>query len=121
VKNRGEGRVECRMYRCGHSGTCAHRGECSRDGLGRSISIGPYDGAMERQKEKQQHGDQRRALARRKVIVEPVFAQIKERMGLRRFVVRGLEAVRTEWSLVCIAFNLGKMHKHWLAGTLVMV
>jgi len=120
IKDRGEGREECRLYRCRNGDICPHRSECSKDPGGRSISIGPYEGAIERQKEKQQHGDKRGLLARRKVIVEPVFAQIKERMGLRRFLVRGLEAVRAEWALACTAYNLRKLHKHWLARTLVL-
>jgi len=44
--------------------------------------------------------------ARRKSTVEPVFGIIKEGMGFRRFLWRGLEAVKGEWRLVCLAFNL---------------
>ena len=40
--------------------------------------------------------------ARRKVIVEPVFGQIKEVRGFRRFLLRGLEKIRGEWRLVCL-------------------
>jgi transposase len=45
----------------------------------------------------------------RKQTVEPVFGQIKEAMGFRRFLLRGLERVRGEWSLICTAFNLRKL------------
>jgi transposase len=51
----------------------------------------------------------RRHYARRKVIVEPVFGQIKEARGFRRFGLRGLEAVRAEWLLVAAVHNLGKL------------
>ena len=44
--------------------------------------------------------------ARRKVIVEPVFGQIKEARGFRRFLLRGLEHIRGEWRLVCLTHNL---------------
>jgi hypothetical protein len=37
---------------------------------------------------------------RRKVIVEPVFGQIKEQRGFRCFSLRGLEKARAEWKLV---------------------
>lgn len=47
--------------------------------------------------------------ARRKVIVEPVFGQIKEARGLRRFLQRGLVKVTNEFNLDCIAHNLMKM------------
>lgn len=46
----------------------------------------------------------------RKAIVEPVFGQIKERRGFRRFSLRGFEKVRCEWKLVCLASNLLKLY-----------
>ena len=48
--------------------------------------------------------------ARRKSTVETVFGVIKEAMGFRRFHLRGLEAVRGEWTLTCLAWNLKRMH-----------
>lgn len=45
----------------------------------------------------------------RKAIVEPVFGQIKERRGFRRFSLRGLNNVRREWKLVCLTSNLLKL------------
>jgi transposase len=47
--------------------------------------------------------------AKRKTTVEPVFGIIKEVMGFRRFLLRGLEAVKGEWRLVCLAFNLKRL------------
>ena len=47
--------------------------------------------------------------ARRKVIVEPPFGQIKNR-GFRAFLLRGLEKVRGEWALMTISHNLLKLH-----------
>ena len=46
---------------------------------------------------------------RRKCTVEPVFGQIKAGMGFRRFYYRGRQNVRSEWNLVCAAFNLRKI------------
>jgi hypothetical protein len=45
----------------------------------------------------------------RKAIVEPVFGQIKEQRGFRRFSLRGLDNVRCEWKLVCLTSNLLKL------------
>ena len=45
----------------------------------------------------------------RKQIVEPVFGQIKQARGFRQFLLRGVEKVRAEWALVCIAHNLTKL------------
>jgi len=54
--------------------------------------------------------------ARRKTIVEPVFGQIKEARGFRRFSLRGLEQVRAEWLLVAAVHNLGKLFTSGRAG-----
>ena len=47
--------------------------------------------------------------ARRKVIVEPVFGEIKEARGFRRFLLRGLDNIRGEWCLACLTHNLLKI------------
>jgi transposase len=54
--------------------------------------------------------------ARRKAIVEPVFGQIKEARGFRRFSLRGLEAVQAEWLLVAAVHNLGKLFRSGQSG-----
>ncbi len=48
--------------------------------------------------------------AKRKSTVEPVFGIIKAVMGFRQFLLRGVECVRGEWNLVCIAWNLKRLH-----------
>jgi transposase len=48
----------------------------------------------------------------RKAVVEPVFGQIKERRGFRRFSLRGLTNVRAEWKLVCATSNLLKLFRY---------
>ncbi len=50
--------------------------------------------------------------SRRKVIVEPVFGQIKEARGFRRFLLRGLDKIRGKWSLVCLTHNLLKIWRY---------
>lgn len=52
------------------------------------------------------HPAARRRYARRCHIVEPVFAELKERQGLKRFRRRGSRGARLEFSLHCLAFNL---------------
>jgi hypothetical protein len=49
----------------------------------------------------------------RKCTVEPVIGIIKEVLGFRQFSLRGLEAEAGEWCLVCVAFNLKRMHTLW--------
>jgi hypothetical protein len=45
----------------------------------------------------------------RKQLPEPVFGQIKQARGFRQFLLRGLEKVQAEWSIVCTAHNLLKL------------
>jgi transposase len=49
--------------------------------------------------------------AARKAIVEPVFGQIKQARGFRQFLLRGLDKVRGEWSLVCLTHNILKLYR----------
>ena len=49
--------------------------------------------------------------ARRKVIIEPVFGQIKQGLGFRNFLLRGLEKMQGEWKLVCLTHNLLKFFR----------
>jgi transposase len=54
----------------------------------------------------------------RKCTVEPVIGIIKEVLGFRQFSLRGLANVAGEWCLVCLAFNLKRMHTLFLAHAL---
>lgn len=54
----------------------------------------------------------------RKAIVEPVFGQIKERRGFRRFSFRGVGNVSLEWKLICLTGNILKLFRSgWLPQT----
>jgi transposase len=54
----------------------------------------------------------RSTYCKRKHIVEPVFGQIKEIRGFRRFSFRGLKNVMAEWNLICLTHNLLKVFRH---------
>jgi transposase len=54
--------------------------------------------------------------AKRKQIIEPVFAHTKHNRHIRRFLRRGRTAVRTEWRLVMATHNLAKLHRHHQAA-----
>jgi transposase len=69
---------------------------------------GPFSEAM---REKLQTAVGRAVYARRKTIPEPVFGQIKQARGFRRFWLRGLGKVRGEWALICLTHNLLKLFR----------
>ena len=66
--------------------------------------------AKVRMAEKLASEDGRRRYARRKSQAEAPIGWIKEVMGFRRFSFRGLEKVRAEWTLVCLALNVKRLH-----------
>ena len=51
----------------------------------------------------------RRIYSRRSSTVEPTFGTIKAVLGLRQFLMRGLERVRIEWDLACLAYNTSRI------------
>jgi len=48
--------------------------------------------------------------AHRKSTVETVFGIIKHVLGFHQFLLRGFDSVASEWSLVCIGWNLKRLH-----------
>jgi IS5 family transposase len=60
-------------------------------------------------RDKLKRGGWRSPYRLRKQVVEPVFGQIKQAMGFRQFLLRGLAKVKAEWQLVCLAHNLLKL------------
>ena len=46
----------------------------------------------------------------RQQTVEPVFGTVKQAMGFRQFLLRGIDKVQAEWSLVTLAYNCRRLH-----------
>jgi hypothetical protein len=51
------------------------------------------------------------AIYSKRKTVEPVFGQIKQARGFRQFLLRGLQKVQGEWTLVCLTHNILKLHR----------
>jgi transposase len=71
----------------------------------------PAAGAAERMRYKLRTAEGRAVYKRRKAIVEPVFGQIKEARGFRRFLMRGKTQAEAEWLLICATHNLLKLFR----------
>ena len=67
--------------------------------------------ALEAMRWKLRTKEGRQVYSERKTIVEPVFGQMKEAQGFRRFLLRGVEKARAEWSLQCLTHNLLKLFR----------
>jgi len=107
-----------RVYQCKNYRECPVRWQCSSSKTGRTVQIHPNHNALVRQRNKHKDEAMRALLKRRCVIIEPVFGWGKQCLGFRRWTVRGLEKVQTQWSLMCTAINLRLLHKHWVTGKL---
>ena len=102
-----------KSYRCTDYKNCPSRFKCSKAGRGRKLSRPHNEPAIVRQREKQFITENQEKLKRRKTIIEPVFGTIKRVMRFRRWTVRGLANVRAQWSIICTAHNLRKLHAVW--------
>ncbi|MFI5091548.1 MAG: IS1182 family transposase [Terriglobales bacterium] len=71
--------------------------------------------AVERMKHRLRTPEGRAVYAQRKCTVEPTFGIIKSVLGFRQFLLRGLHSVQHEWALVCIGWNLKRLHRLQLA------
>ena len=99
---------------------CPHRARCLKPGQDRRVLVaqrGRPAGAM---RYKMRQPANRRRYARRKVIVEPVFGQLKEDRGFTTLRLRGLALAKAEYLLACLAHNLGKLLRVWPLGVAQM-
>jgi len=112
-------RYEVQVYRCQSYESCPVRWQCSASKSGRTVQIHPNYDSLARQREKRKDEQMRALLKQRASIIEPLFGWTKEGFGLRRWTVRGLNKVKTQWTLLCTAMNLRRLHQRWAAGTMV--
>ena len=119
VRSRDKARpYEVRIYRCQSYQSCPVRWQCSASKTGRTVQIHPNHDALVRQREKLKDPAMRALLKQRGAIVEAVFGWAKEGMGFRRWMVRGLDKVKAQWSLLCTAMNLRRLYTPWVTGKL---
>ena len=103
----------CSEQNLEHLSECGIRGYVAtgRQKHGQASATGSRRGGPQTQAMAQRlkRGGHRSRYRLRKQTVEPVFGQIKAARGFRQFLLRGLEQVRQEWRLVCLAHNLLKL------------
>jgi hypothetical protein len=97
-----------RMYRGVRCGDCQLRERCTESKYGRGLKRYQGEELKEAMAQVLSQPAARAKYQRRAAIIEPCFAELRERQGLRRFHRRGLAAVRVEFALHCMAFNLKK-------------
>ena len=105
-----EGKQIYRTHRCGG---CAQRSGCGVRGRLKEVHVPLASAAVQELTKRMRTPEAKAFYARRKAIVEPVFAHLKHNRGFRRFLLRDREGAGAEWSLACIAYNLAKWAKVW--------
>jgi transposase len=107
------------VYQCGSSkyrqysatgcSSCSFWSQCVKRGRGsRRVSVSCIEHLRRKMKEKLSSPGGKLIYALRKQIVEPVFGQIKQNRGFRRFLLRGIEGATSEVALLFLGHNLWK-------------
>jgi len=123
MQNKGAGKQSrmYRLYKCRNCPQCPLRDEClSGEARFRKVSHDRHEPLRQAMDARLASAEGRQTYRRRAWIAETPFAVLKTVMNFRRFLLRGLEKVKTEWLWVCTAFNVRKF-VHWLAGMRVKI
>ena len=113
---RGKGKPPDRKYRASKTAcaACPVRDRCTTSTTkGRSIAISPDDAQLRAHRAVMATAAAQTAYRRRKTLPEPAFGILTEQQAARRFLLRGRENVRAEWTLLATAFNLRTLARVW--------
>jgi transposase len=113
--HRGQKR-QWNQYRCQACATCPLREKCvsAKSKAGRTVSRDVYTPDRDRLAAKMRVESNQKIYDQRMRIAETPFGLIKHVMGLRQFLLRGLDKVKTEWRWACLAVNLNKLARLFL-------
>jgi len=98
---------ELRYYRARGCRECLLKSQCTRNKANRTITREANEHLMEAMAERMKREPEKFRL--RKTLAEHPFGTIKRTMGYTHFLLKGLEKVRTEWSLITLAYNLKRV------------
>jgi len=102
--------TERRVYECADCSQCPLKAKCTQAQGNRQIRVSFRLRAFREQARQNLSSEKGKQLsAQRSSDIETVFGRIKQDWGFRRFLLRGLEKVKAEWGLLCIAHNFAKM------------
>jgi transposase len=102
--------VPCTYYQCQACPECPLASDCIKGKSPlRTITRDEHEPLREAAAKRMATDEGQEIYKARAPGIEGVFGFIKAALGIRRFTVRGLENVRTEWTWICTAYNLKKL------------
>lgn len=107
-----DGKVSIAEYMCLDCTNCPLSDGClSKKATQRRVNRDHYEDVRETTARRMASEEGKAIYRGRAPVIEGTFGTIKGNMGIRAFLLRGLDKVRTEWLWVCTAFNLKKLLK----------
>jgi len=110
VKTDNGYRGEKRCYEAEDCTDCPLKAQCTKAGGNRRVNMGFQLKAWRQQASQNLTSEEGQKLrSQRGVEVESVFGRLKQDWGFRRFLLKGIKKVKTEFGLLCIAQNMAKL------------
>lgn len=110
--HRKGGKVVYKIYQCESCEDCPLAERClSNAPTARTVRRDINEKSREKVAARMANEETKKRYRRRSWIAETPFAYIKQVMGIRQFLLRGLQHVKDEWCWICTAFNLEKLVK----------
>jgi transposase len=99
------------LYKSSNCKSCVHFKDCANGRKSKYIWVSIHRDFVERMRQKLSTEEAKRIYKLRKITVEPVLGNLSHNLGFREFLLRGIEKVKVEYSLMCTAHNLLKIAK----------
>jgi transposase len=108
-----KGKYEISRYKTEKCKSCKLLKQCHREkrshGKYKTVDRDKRERYMDEMRKKMRSTEGKEMLDLRRQTVEPVFGNLKQNLGFRRFSLRGLEKVKGEFNLMCIGHNINKL------------
>ena len=103
---------EIQIYECEDCTGCEFKDKCTKSKGNRRIQINKKLNEYKKEVKKNLLSEEGLHMrSQRPEQVERPFAQIKWNKGIKRFLLRGLKKVNTEWAIICMAFDIEKIYR----------
>jgi transposase len=99
------------LYKSFNCKSCKHFQNCANGRRSKYVWVSKDRHFVERMRQKLSTKEGKRIYGLRKIAVEPVLGNLSQNLGFREFLLRGLEKVKGEYSLMCTAHNILKIAK----------